>query len=91
MLHMMLIAALVASAAPEATAVAATDQPAAAAQVKKKQKEKKVCRREVPTGSIMAERTCKSQREWDELTASGQDTLRQVRDRSSSTMGIPAN
>lgn len=90
MAYLMLLAALVANASPDAPAAKPADQAAAAATTKK-QKEKKVCRREVPTGSIMAERTCKSQREWDELTASGQDTLRQVRDRSSSTMGTPAN
>lgn len=90
MAYLLLLAALVANASPDAPSATPADQSAPVATTKKV-KEKKVCRREVPTGSIMAERTCKSQREWDELTASGQDTLKQVRDRSSSTMGIPAN
>ena len=52
-----------------------------------KVKEVKVCQRVVPTGSIMAVKSCRTQKEWDELSAKGQDTVRQVRDRSASTLG----
>ena len=87
----LLIAALRANASPDAPAVKGADQPAAAAPAKDMSAEKKVCRREIPTGSIMPKRFCKTQKEWDAMSASGQDTLKQVKDQSSATMGIPAN
>ena len=59
----------------------AQQAPAAKPAVTKPVKEKKICRREVPTGSIMAVSTCRTQKEWNELTASGQEGLRQLNDR----------
>jgi hypothetical protein len=52
----------------------------------KEVKEVKVCRRVVPTGSIMSIKTCRTQKDWDEMTAKGQDAARQVQDRSRSSM-----
>lgn len=34
--------------------------------------DKKICRREVATGSVMAKVTCHTKAEWDALTARGQ-------------------
>ena len=52
----------------------------------KEVKEVKICRRVVPTGSIMSMKTCRTQKDWDEMTAKGQDAARQVQDRSRSSM-----
>jgi hypothetical protein len=85
-MSLLLIAALLANASPDAAAKPTTATPS-----KDMSAEKKVCRREIPTGSIMPKRFCKTQKEWDALSASGQETIKQVKDQSSATMGIPAN
>jgi hypothetical protein len=85
-----LVAALLVHAAPDALAAAPASQPKAVAQGKKKKSsDGTVCRRVVPTGSIMAIRSCRTQRDWDALTAGGQDTLRQTKDHQSTMGGIP--
>ena len=90
MTYVLLLAAMLANTPPTVAAPAGA-QPANAAPSKDMSAEKKVCRREIPTGSIMPKRFCKTQKEWDDLSASGQDTMKQVKERSSSTMGIPAS
>ena len=72
-----------------ASVLVAAASPAFAGDVQKpaKVKEVKVCQRVGPTGSIMAVKSCRTQKEWDELSAKGQDTVRQVRDRSAATLG----
>lgn len=62
-------------------------QTAAPAPVAKGEEPKKICRRVVPTGSIMSQKVCRTTDQWRALSEAGQDTLRQVRDRSSATMG----
>jgi hypothetical protein len=89
MMHVLLLAALLANT-QLATPAATVTQPAAKPS-KNMAEEKKVCRREIPTGSIMPKRFCKTQKEWDELSASGQETVKQVREKSSATMGTPAD
>ncbi|HWK37081.1 hypothetical protein [Sphingomonas sp.] len=37
--------------------------------------DKKICRREVATGSVMAKVTCHTKAEWDAITARGQNDL----------------
>ncbi len=44
-------------------------QPAA----EKPKPEKKICRRDVATGSIMAMRTCRTQTEWSQVDAAAAD------------------
>ena len=90
MTYALLLAAMLANTPPAAAAPAGA-VPATAAPAKDMSAVKKVCRREIPTGSIMPKRFCKTQKEWDDLSASGQDTMKQVKERSSSTMGIPAS
>ena len=91
MTYVLLFAAMLANTPPAAAAPAGAQPAVAAAPSKDMSAEKKVCRREIPTGSIMPKRFCKTQKEWDDLSASGQDTMKQVKERSSSTMGIPAS
>lgn len=50
---------------------AAPAQPAAAPD--KPKAEKKICRRDVATGSIMAMRTCRTQAEWSQVDAAAAD------------------
>lgn len=82
------ICALVAVAAP-ASAFEATDaaQPPAAKPVK----EKKVCRTETGTGSIMPKRTCRTRAEWDALTQQSQDNLQRSRDVNRGTSMVAGN
>jgi hypothetical protein len=90
MAYVMLLAALLVNAAPDGQQAASSSAPAVAATGKKvKAADKNVCRRVVPTGSIMAIRSCRSQKAWDDLTDSGQSLMRQTKDASQSTMGIP--
>ena len=52
-------------------------------------KEKKVCKSDNRTGSIMPKRTCRTQQEWDRLSEQGKADLDRVRDveRSRSAVG----
>ena len=44
--------------------------------------QKKVCHEDIQTGSIMPKRTCKTQAEWDALTARSQSNLDDLRDQN---------
>jgi hypothetical protein len=52
-------------------------------------KEKKVCKREIATGSVMPKVTCRTKAEWDAISARGQSDLDRTRDmeRSRSAVG----
>jgi hypothetical protein len=64
----------------------ANDDPKAAPEPAK---EKKVCKTDNRTGSIMPKRTCRTQEEWDRLSEQGRADLDRVRDmeRSRSSVG----
>jgi hypothetical protein len=51
--------------------------------------DKKICKREIATGSVMPKRTCKTQAEWDAITAASKDSLdrRANNDRSGGIVG----
>jgi hypothetical protein len=51
--------------------------------------ERMICRRTVPTGSVMARRECRSKAEWDAITARSQADMRRTadQDRSRSIVG----
>lgn len=71
-----------------AGAAASMSAPAAAKEADKTEasaakSEKKVCRREVATGSIMARPVCRTLAEWDALAAKGRDDIDRVRDQDS--------
>lgn len=61
---------------------AAAAAPAAAA-------EKKVCRSETPTGSMMARRICRTRAEWAALAAADRTNVDHLRDRVTTTAGNP--
>ena len=69
---MILFASLVAFAGVVAGDPAVPPQPAANVGVAA---DKKVCKREIATGSVMPKRTCKTQAEWDAITAASTDSL----------------
>lgn len=46
-------------------------------------KEKKICRAESPTGSIMAKRVCRTRAEWSKLAEQNERQNETIRDRSS--------
>ena len=70
-------------AAPAAAAPAASqsDQARAGAdgQAPATVKEKKICRRDTATGSIMAKSICHTRTEWDAMTAQSKSDLEKVR------------
>lgn len=85
---MILLLAAALTPAPAVAAVpATTPAPAEAASTEPK----KICKKLVPTGSILPVKSCRTQQQWDKLTGSGSETLRQVKDASQATMGAPAN
>jgi len=43
-------------------------------------KEKKICRRELATGSVMAKVTCRTKAEWEAITARSQNDLQRTQD-----------
>lgn len=47
--------------------------------VAKPAKEKKICRRDVSTGSIMPRSVCRTKSEWDAITAQSQTDLDRAR------------
>jgi hypothetical protein len=57
----------------QATAAPATDKPA---------KEKKICRQEDQTGSIMMHRTCHTKEEWAQIDTDNARNAQQVLNRS---------
>jgi len=69
---MILFASLVAFAGVVAGDQAPSAQPPASVSVAA---DKKVCKREIATGSVMPKRTCKTQAEWDAITAASKDSL----------------
>jgi hypothetical protein len=83
---MILFASLVAFAGVVAGDQAATAQPAVNVSAAA---DKKVCKREIATGSVMPKRTCKTQAEWDAITAASTDSLdrRANNDRSAGALG----
>lgn len=71
MLRSLAIAGLFVALVP--ASVAAQEDPAP------KAPEKKICRRAVATGSVMARMTCHTKAEWDALSARGRsDAERQI-------------
>ena len=77
------VAALVAAAAT-APALAA-DEPGAT-KAAPPAKEKKICRRELTTGSMMMKSTCRTKAEWDAIAADSQASAdRFIQDSSRST------
>ena len=83
---MLLFASLVAFAGVVVGDQAATAQPAVSVSVPA---DKKVCKHEISTGSVMPKRTCKIQAEWDAITAASRDSLdkRLNNDRSAGIAG----
>jgi hypothetical protein len=83
---MILFASLVAFAGVVAGDQAATAQPAVNVSAAA---DKKVCKREIATGSVMPKRICKTQAEWDAITAAITDSLdrRANNDRSAGALG----
>jgi len=65
----------------------ASDNPSGAADPAKS--EKKICKNEAKTGSIMPKRVCRTKAEWDQLSEQGKADLDRVRDmdRSRSMVG----
>lgn len=55
--------------------------------------EKKICRREVATGSVMAKMTCRTKAEWSQLAEQARKDLDRTRDmeRSRSIVGTYRN
>lgn len=70
----LLVALLPVSASAQQTSDAAAATPKAA--------EKKICRRQVATGSVMARMTCRTKAEWDALTARGQADLERAQEQA---------
>jgi hypothetical protein len=69
---MILFASLVAFAGVVAGDPAPAAQPSASVSVAA---DKKICKREIATGSVMPKRTCKTQAEWEAITAASKDSL----------------
>jgi hypothetical protein len=83
---LLIAAALMAAEAQDAAPIAspAAQKPA------KPQKEKKVCRTDPDTGSILPKKTCKTQGEWDALSvqnAGALDEMRQMQQTQQMTSG----
>lgn len=69
---MILFASLVAFAGVVAGDPAPAAQPSTNVSVAA---DKKICKRETATGSVMPKRTCKTQAEWEAITAASKDSL----------------
>lgn len=74
MIRILSLAALLA-VAPAVSYAAAPEKASA----DKPDTEKKVCKREVATGSIMSRRVCHTKAEWDQLEAQGKADLDRTR------------
>ena len=85
-LPVLLAAVTVAFPASALDVAADQSQPAK----EKPAKEKKVCKSDTKTGSIMPRRVCRTQAEWDEISARSQDDLdrMQSRDRARTVGGL---
>jgi hypothetical protein len=66
------------------TASAGPNNVPAPAQSATADAQKKVCKREVDTGSVMPKRICKTLAEWNAMTSRGQSNLDQMREQSHS-------
>jgi hypothetical protein len=75
-------AALLAGAALVSSAPASADQNANAQPRAQRvvDPQKKICKEDMQTGSIMPKRTCKTQAEWEAMTARGQWNMDGLRD-----------
>lgn len=73
-----LMLAVVTSAVP-----ASAQEPVDASQpaAEKPAKEKKICKTDVGTGSIMPKRTCRTKAEWDALTEQSKGNLQRTQNR----------
>lgn len=74
-MRIILITALLAALPVTATAKA----PENTASAEKPEAERKICKREVSTGSIMARQTCHTKAEWAQLEARGKSDLERTR------------
>ena len=84
---------LVAVSLITSTPVLATSNDAVSVEADKPVKEKKVCKSSQATGSIMVRRVCRTQTEWDSMTAKSQADLDRTRDmeRSRGMVGATRN
>ena len=72
-----------------APALAQSTEAALAAQKGEPAKEKKVCRRDVATGSIMPRRICLTKAQWAEIGEQSQDSVDRFRHRPTSNSERP--
>lgn len=79
--------AVMLAAAPAASYAAAPDKASA----DKPDTEKKICKRETATGSIMSRRICHTKVEWDQLAAQGKADLDRTRDMERSRSLVEGN
>ena len=77
--------------APAAAIAADPARDAASAPAPAKEKVKKVCRRAIETGSIMPRSTCRTQAEWEAMTARSQDALQAARDHAGPAQASATN
>jgi hypothetical protein len=77
------------SFAPAALAAEASGATARTVEPAEQDGDRMICRRTVPTGSVMARRECRSKAEWDAITARSQSDVRRTadQDRSRSIVG----
>jgi hypothetical protein len=85
--HQMYRAAILAVAMFASSLPLAVAQDAEKSDVAKPPKEKKVCRREVATGSMLPHSTCRTKAEWDAIDARNQANATQALDRRHSMSG----
>ena len=79
--------AVMLAAAPAVSYAAASDK----ASSDKPDTEKKICKRETTTGSIMSRRICHTRAEWDQLSAQGQADLDRTRNMERSRSLVEGN
>ena len=81
--HCFLLAAMTLLFATAPTASVAADNPAPSPP-----KERKICRSEASTGSIMGRRICRTKAEWDAINEKSAHNLENYNDQRGST-GVP--
>ena len=52
---------------------------------------KVLCRREVPTGSVMAKKVCRTRAQWDAIAQASQEDLNRTRDMERSRSTVAGN
>ena len=84
-----LILAMAIAAIPTVPAFADDSKTAVVSADAETAKEKKVCRRQIPTGSVMPKTVCRTKAQWEALTDKAQRDLDRTRDieRSRSSVG----